>query len=149
MKKWLGLIIIALLLLTPVFAKTALAVSETIDLAALSDEEVVSLLDQVNNEIVKRGIEKTATLSKGAYIAGVDIPVGKYVYTCLAKGDDWGSVTVYSDKGNGDQLLWEVVGAPEGENADPETIFLDLKEGDQLKSGVPFSLTVQTGIKFF
>ena len=145
MKKWLELVLVIALLL--VACSPALAATETIDLTQLSDDELIELLDQVNNDIVKRGIEKTATLSKGTYIVGVDIPVGKYLYTCLAQGNDWGNVTVYSERGAGKQLLWEVVSAPE-EGQEPQTVFMTLNEGDQLKSGVPFSLTIQVGVKF-
>ena len=62
-------------------------------------------------------------------------------------GDDWGNVTVYSEGGKGKQLLWEVVSAPE-KGQDPETIFITLNDGDQLKSGVPFSLTIMSGALF-
>ena len=140
-------LIVGLLLVSMLFATTLLAFAEGFDLSVLSNDEVLELLDQVNNEIVRRGLNKTATLAKGAYIAGKDIPVGSYVYTCLAKGSDWGNVTVYSDNGNGRQLLWHVVSAPAKDEA-PETIFITLNEGDQLKSGVPFSLTAGSGIVF-
>ena len=59
----------------------------------------------------------------------------------------WGNVTIYSEMGNGKQLMWHVVAAPEKDEA-PETIFITLNEGDQLKSGVPFSLTAGSGIVF-
>ena len=104
-------------------------------------------MQRVNQEIVARGIQKTATIPKGAYIAGRDLPVGTYVFTCLATGDDWGNVTVYSEEGNGEQLLWEVVVAPE-EGEAPETFIVRLSEGDRLKSAVSFSLTVFNGILF-
>ena len=118
-----------------------------VDLAALSDADITALLEQVNAEIVRRGIEKTATLPKGSYIAGRDLPAGRYIYTCLAQGDDWGNVTVRTDEGSGDQLMWHVVSAPEN-GEDPETIYVTLNEGDELKSGVPFSLTVAPGVFF-
>ena len=121
--------------------------AETADLKALTDDEIVALLFDVNAEIVSRGIAKSAELPKGTYIAGEDIPAGSYVYTCRAAGDDWGSVTVYADGGDGDQLLWEVVSAPEaGEEA--ETFMVRLHDGDELKSGVPFTLTIAAGIVF-
>lgn len=123
------------------------AAAEGIDLSALSDDEVIALLAEVNAEVVSRGIEKTATLPKGTYIAGKDIPVGSYVYTCLAQGSDWGNVTVRADEGAGKQLLWEVVGAPKNGEAQ-DTVFMSLKEGDELKSGVPFSLTIAVGVLF-
>ena len=58
-----------------------------------------------------------------ACIAGKDIPAGSYIYTCLASGEDWGNVTIYSEKGEGDQQFWEV-------------------------AGVPFSLTIYAGVMF-
>lgn len=123
------------------------ATAEGFDLAQMTNDEITGLLDQVTGEFVKRGIEKTATLAKGAYIAGEDLPAGRYVYTCLAKGDDWGSVTIYSDRGEGKQLMWEIVSAPE-EGEEPDTIYITLNEGDQLKSGVTFSLTIMAAVAF-
>ncbi len=128
------------LLLVPAYAA-----AENVDLASLSDAEIVELMNRVNQEIVNRGISKTAKLSKGEYVAGKDIPVGKYTYTCLATGDDWGNVTIYSKQNK--QLMWEVVMAPK-KGAEPETIFISLNEGDKLESGVPFSLTIMTGVVF-
>ena len=121
--------------------------AESIDLSSFTDDDIIALLEQVNQEIVTRGIQKTATLAKGTYIVGRDIPVGSYVFTCLAAGDDWGNITVYSEQGAGKQLLWEVVSAPE-DGEDPETIFMTLHDGDQLKSGVSFSLTISGGVMF-
>ena len=134
------------LLLTCVLLISA-AVADTVDLSGMSDDEIVELLNQVNTEIVSRGINKTATLPQGSYIAGRDLPVGRYIYTCLATGKNWGNVTVYSDGGKGNQILWNVVSAPD-EGEDPATIFITLNEDDELKSGVPFSLTVYSGISF-
>ena len=121
--------------------------AEGMDLTGLSDDEIVALLGRVQEEIVVRHIEGTAILSGGTYIAGKDIPVGSYVFTCLASGDDWGNVTIYSKKGEGDQLFWEVVSAPE-EGEEAESFFITLNQDDQLKSGVPFSLTIYAGIMF-
>ena len=128
-------------------AVSAAAFAEDISLSALSDEEVVSLYARVNEELVTRNIRKTAAVPKGTYIAGKDLPCGSYIYTCLAEGDDWGNLTIYSDEGAGKLLQWEVLSAPK-ENEEPETIFIKLNEGDQLKSDVPFSLTISTGIFF-
>ena len=119
----------------------------TADLAGLTDEELVALMTRVQEEIVARRIEGTATLASGTYIAGRDIPAGSYIYTCLAAGDDWGNVTIYTEKGEGKQLFWEVVSAPH-EGSEPESFFITLNEDDQLKSGVPFSLTIYAGVSF-
>ncbi len=137
--------LVCLLLICFLFGSVASA--STVDLSSFTDEEIISLLTQVNEELVKRNINKTATLPEGAYIAGKDLPAGKYIYTCLATGEDWGNLTVYSDGGKGKQILWNVVSAPEN-GADPETVFLTLNEGDELKSGTPFSLTIMSGAIF-
>ena len=134
-----------LLLLTLLFGLTASHAE--VNLSSMTDEEITALLADVTAEVARRGIEKTAVLPKGAYLTGRDLPAGRYLYTCLASGNEWGNVTVYADKGKGSQLLWEVVSAPEaGQN--PDTIYLILKDGDELKSGVPFSLQIMTGVLF-
>ena len=117
------------------------------ELASLSDEELLELLARVNAEIVSRNLEKTAELRKGSYIAGRDLPCGTYIYTCRATGNDWGNVTVYSQKGKGNQLLWEIVSAPE-DGEEPESFLVTLEKDDCLESGVPFTLTVYAGVRF-
>ncbi len=123
------------------------AMAETIDLSKLTDDEIVALLTLVNNEIVSRGINKTAILPQGSYIAGKDLPVGRYIYTCKATGDDWGNMTVRSAGGSGKLIIWEVVSAPD-EGEEPATVFITLSEGDELNSGVPFALTIMSGAVF-
>lgn len=142
MKRILSLTAALLLLCTAAVAQTA-----SINVSTLSDREVLELLDQLNHELVSRGIEKTSVLPKGTYLVGEDLPAGQYVYTCMAQGSDWGNMTVYADGGKGDQLVWEVLLAPE-DGEQPETVFLKLHEGDELSSGVPFSLTISPGIHF-
>lgn len=130
--------LLACLLLIPA------ALADVPDLSSLTDDEILVLLDQVNQEVVSRGLNKTATLPQGAYIAGKDIPVGRYIFTSMARGDDWGNLTVKSDEGKGSLLLWEVITS--GEEA--ETVFITLDKGDKLESGVPFSLTIMSGAIF-
>lgn len=125
------------------------ALADSVNLSSMTDTEIVALLDQVNQEIVNRGINKTAKLPQGAYLAGKgkDLPAGRYIYTCLATGDDWGNLTVKSEGGQGKTILWNVVAAPEN-GAEPDTVFITLNEGDKLDSGVPFSLTIMSGALF-
>ena len=123
------------------------ACADSVNLSSMTDAEIIALLEQVNQEIVSRGINKTAKLPQGVYIGGKDIPVGKYILTVQAKGDDWGNLTVKSDEGSGQLILWEVVSAPtDGE--EPETIFITLNKGDKLDCSVPFSLTIMSGAVF-
>ena len=139
--------VMAVLLVLVMMACSGLSLAEEIDLSTLSDDALVALMARVQEEIVARHIEGTANLPGGTYIAGKDIPAGSYIYTCLASGEDWGNVTIYSDKGEGSQLFWEVVAAPE-DGEEPESFFITLNPDDQLKSGVPFSLTVYAGVMF-
>lgn len=139
------LMVILLVLLRIVCSSPSRA--EGIDISTLSDDEIVALMAQVQEEMVARHIVGTAELASGTYIAGIDLPAGSYIYTCQASGDDWGSVTIYADKGEGDQILWEVVGAPE-DGEEPESFFITLNPDDRLKSGVPFSLTIYAGVTF-
>ena len=139
--------LIPLLIALAVMACAGLALAEGIDLAGLTDEEIVALKDRVQEEIVARHIEGTATLSRGTYVAGRDFPAGSYVYTCLATGNEWGNVTIYTEKGEGKQLLWKVLSAPD-DGEEPESFFISLNEDDQLRSDVPFSLTIYGGVTF-
>ena len=124
--------------------------AEEIDLSQYDDNAIVELLEQVQQEIVNRNIEKTALLAAGDYIGGRDLPAGTYLWTSMATGEDWGNITVYTLDENGShdkQKLWEVAGAPEeGEAA--ESFLLTLGEGEELSSGVPFSLTIYAGAQF-
>ena len=139
--------VMAILFVLVIIACSSLSLAEGIDISTLSDDALVALMVRVQEEIVARHIEGTANLARGTYIAGKDIPAGSYIYTCLVSGEDWGNVTIYSEKGEGDQLFWEVVAAPE-DGDEPESFFITLNPDDQLKSGVPFSLTIYAGVMF-
>lgn len=121
-----------------------------IDLSVYDDVALVELLQQVQQEMADRNIEKTAELAGGKYIAGRDFPAGTYIWTCRATGDDWGNVTVYSLDAEGkhdNQKFWQVSGAPE-EGEEPESYLITINEGEELSSGIPFSLTIYAGAKF-
>lgn len=139
--------VMAVLFVLVIMACSSLSLAEGMDISTLSDDELVALMTRVQEEIAARNIEGTANLASGAYIVGKDIPAGSYIYTCMASGEDWGNVTIYSDKGEGNQLFWEVVTAPE-DGEEPESFFITLNPDDQLKSGVPFSLTIYAGVIF-
>lgn len=142
MKKWIAVLFVLTLLTC-----SSLSLAEGIDISTLSDDEPVALMSRIQEEIVVRHIEGTANLPGGTYIVGKDIPAGSYIYTCLASGNNWGNVTIYSEKGEGKQLFWEVVAAP-GDGEEPESFFITLNKDDQLESSVPFSLSIYTGVMF-
>ena len=139
--------LMAVLLALIIIACSSLTLAEEIDISTLNDDELVAFMAQVQEEIVARHIQRTANLAGGTYIAGKDIPAGSYIYTCMASGSDWGSVTIYSEKGEGDQLFWEIVSAAEN-GEEPDSYFITLNPDDQLESGVPFSLTIYAGVVF-
>ena len=82
------LLLLVCLLLIPV------AVADTEDLSSLSDDEIIELLEKVNEEIVSRGIAKSAELPVGKYIGGKDLPVGSYIITCKTDEKHHGIVWV-------------------------------------------------------
>lgn len=143
MKKWMTI----LLILALTVIRTGFAQALDVDFSGMSNDELLALMVRVQEEIAARHIEGTASLKSGAYLVGRDLPAGSYVFTCLAAGDDWGNVTVYSEKGEGERLLWEFVDAPE-EGEEPESFFITLSADDLLKSDVPFSLTIYAGAMF-
>ena len=135
--------ILCLLLVSLLIIPFALA--DKVDLSSMSDDEIVELMKQVNQEIVDRRINKTAKMAPGTYTGGKDIPVGKYIFTCTATGNDWGNMFVYNDQGK--QVEWQVVAAPEqGEN--PQTSFITLEKNYTLKCSTPFTLTIMAGAVF-
>ena len=92
----MAVLILCLVLLCPIVCRADLP-----DLNALSDQDLLLVLDDLNAQLIHSNIHKTAVLPKGAYTAGEDLPIGSYIFTCLAKGKEWGNVTVCSDKGMG------------------------------------------------
>lgn len=144
----MGLVIIGLSFLTGASADEAVA-SGTIDLSKLTDAEILALADGVNREIVSRHIEKTATLERGKYLVGEDIPAGKYIYTDLATGSEWGNFVIYTldEKGMRNQLRYEPLRAPK-DGASPNSFYITLHEGEQMSADCPFSLTICPGALF-
>ena len=118
-----------------------------IDLSALTDDELTALLSDVHAEISARKIQKTATLSIGSYVAGEDLPAGKYLYTCLGGEKDHGIIRIVTNRGEGDRRLYEHILALNG-SGEPTTLMFTLSDGDQLYSPMPFTLTVNPVITF-
>ena len=58
------------------------ALADVPDISGLTDDEVLELLGKVNEELVGRGIAKSAELPAGKYTGGKDLPVGSYIISC-------------------------------------------------------------------
>ena len=142
MKKLLVAILAAYIL----FMSVGVAMADSIDLSGYTDEEIVELLNQVQAEVINRHIEKTATLQKGTYVAGKDIPVGSYVYAVtvldIERFDDgfqYGTLSVRTPEDPEDESpskLYEYV-----ENTIAASYYITLDQGDKLVSPVAFTLT--------
>lgn len=114
-----------------------------VDMKALSDEQIVILLEEVNQEVMDRGIEKKGEITPGTYTAGKDIPTGKYDFFSPTDNKTLGEITVTRADEN-DEFLWR--------NAPMEEDFqyqFELKEGDVLEVKRKGTLTmVAGGVKF-
>ena len=83
MKKVLALVLALTFLTVPLCA----AVATGVELSSMTDQELTALKEQLDAEILERGIVKTAVIPTGFYTVGTDSPAGNYV---LSLGDiDW------------------------------------------------------------
>ena len=112
-----------------------------LDLSEYTDEEIVELLSLVNQEIVDRHIEKTATLPEGTYTIGVDIPAGKYIYTPINTDGWWGNITLYNDDTQEEEILHEMVD-------EDGKFYIVLQDGNVFVSDEEFNLTIRSGALF-
>ena len=71
MKKVLYLLVALLLI-------GSIALAEAIDLSSMTDDELLTLKDQVSQAISDRGLVKEFQMSAGMYVGGVDIKPGSY-----------------------------------------------------------------------
>ena len=74
MKKVLALVLTLTLLTVPLYA----AVATGVDFSSMTDEELTALKQQLDAEMLERGMVKTAEIQAGDYTIGVDIPQGDY-----------------------------------------------------------------------
>lgn len=122
---------------------TAADENSGVDMKALSDEQIVVLLQEVNQEVMDRGIEKKAEITPGTYTAGKDVPVGKYDFFSPTDNKTLGEIIVTRADEN-DEVLWR--------NAPMEEDFqyqFELKEGDVLEIRRAGTLTMAAGsVKF-
>ena len=130
---------------------TAAEKVKSIDLSKYSDEEIITLYNSVQQEIVDRHIEKTANLYAGSYLVGKDIPAGSYILHAEYEGSAWMNVFIYADGGDGEELFTGYVFSADNQAAQMRgegTWSIVLHEGELLKCTGEVSLTISTGIKF-
>lgn len=105
MKKIVALLLALLLCLGsfPAFAN--------VNLSACTQEELLALRDSINQELLKRGIEKEVTVPIGMYEVGVDIPAGTYTL----KPNGFAVVEVWKNVSSKYSMFYEGVSASDKE----------------------------------
>lgn len=145
-RKYLALAASTIMLLAvPVAAENAVQ-DQLIDLSGYTDEEIAVLLDQVQEEVVDRGIEKSAVLAAGKYEGGKDIPAGSYVMKKEANTADFGIVSLRAADDPEDKFpskLYEFV-----DEEDEAEFYITMDEGDILTLPFQVTLTISAGVVF-
>ena len=121
------------------------APEQIIDLSGYDDETLTALLEQVQTEIVDRGVERTAQIQIGTYVFGRDIPVGKYVLKTEGN-DDSGYLALGAADDPEDEYpskLYEYIRSDEAFEA-----YITGEEGDWLLTQIPCTLTISAGVQF-
>ncbi len=152
MKKSLWVLIILIICLT----FSASGFSEAINFSKYDDNELITLLDEIQNEIIKRGINRTANLPIGEYICGKEFPAGKYIVSFTMKEGMEACIWVYNPSYDKDDEHYTVfyqyfthrdvfATYVDGEVYE---YAIDIKEGDVLKVEMPVTLQVYNKILF-
>ncbi len=129
----------------------SIAFADEVSLAHMTDDEVVALLSQVQQEIADRHIEKSAKVPAGSYLVGEDVPAGTYTVYCKYDGDWWADIYVIADAGNGDTLVDYTVFAANADYASFKgegTWTISLNDGELFKCTSEVTLTISAGLKF-
>lgn len=121
--------------------------AETVDMSKYKDDEIISLLELIQGEVVSRSLEKTATIEAGQYVGGKDIPVGSYILICKTDANHHGIVWLSAADDNLEEdypsKLYEHISFDR-----EESFYIDIEEGGILN--VPFTaqLRISSGVMF-
>lgn len=77
MRKIFALVLVLTLLAVPLYT----AVATGMDLSGMTDEDLTALKQQLDTEMLERGMAMSAALPTGKYTIGVDLPEGEYELT--------------------------------------------------------------------
>lgn len=142
MKKIISVFLAMFVLLT-----STLCLAETVNLSEFNNDELIALLDSVQQELMTRNIQKSASLPTGKYTAGVDIPAGSYVLTCNTDEDHFGIVWVSDPDDNLEEenpsVLYKFISFNE-----EEQLRFTIEEGGILNLPFPATLTISAGVLF-
>lgn len=145
-------IVISFFMAIILVSTTIYASSEEIDYSQYDDATIVQMLSDIQAEIAKRGIEKTATLRQGNYSCPEDLPSGSYVLHATAEKMTNGSIwvadpgfTIQTDGYPDKYSLLEYIGIVGNKEAEYK---ITLKEGSMLHIPCPATLTIMSGVLF-
>ena len=139
--------ILAVIIVITLFIGT-FALAETVDLSQYNDTELISLLEEIQQEIADRHIERSANLPQGSYLVGKDIPSGSYDISVVYKGSMWMDIYIYADGGDGD-IKQDFSVFSDGNYGDGTGSFhVELSDGELLKCTAPITLTISAGVQF-
>ena len=87
----------AIVLLIQMFAASAFA--ESVDLDAMSTDELLALRSQINAILTERMTSDSSAIYSGNYVVGVDIKAGMYIlrFDELAEGETTGIVWLFAN----------------------------------------------------
>ena len=91
MKRFVVLFLVLVLFIPVAFA------SGIIDFSVYTDEELETIVAELNKELVARGVGKSAVLTPGDYVIGRDIPAGRYIVTATTT-EEHPYVIIYTDE---------------------------------------------------
>ena len=134
--------ILAFLLVIP-----ASLAESAVNLSSLSNDEIVTLLGKINEELVARGMQKTASLPTGKYVGGKDLPAGTYIITCKTDDSHHGIVWVSAPEDDLSSQYPSVLYEHVSFNKE-EQFRVTIEEGGILNLPFAATLTISTGLFF-
>ena len=138
---------IAALLAGILFLGSVTIFADIPDISGLTDDEIVSLHELIQQELVNRNIHKVASLSSGTYVGGKDIPVGSYELYIEGPGSGFDTVYILKsadDTTLGNTTLYEYI----DEEEFPVTYHITMEEGYVLNMPLSGTLTISNGVSF-
>ncbi len=130
--------------ITVAFAMSVVGYASDIDLKSLSDNEIVQLFSDVEQELVDRNINKTSDLLPGTYVGGVDIPVGGYDIVSPAGDERFSVMLLGTDKEDMDYYHRDKADKNEDAN-----FHISIKDGYTLTvDGRAATITINNGLNF-
>lgn len=114
----------------------------SVDVAAMTLDELVSLRAQISKEIDERLRGSSPTIPSGKYLVGRDIMAGRYKFSVPSPSETGESlwITVREEE-DGSQLLWEVLD-------EKESVSVALEDGNVLVLGHNTAVIEQAVIPF-